>query len=323
MRIPWKPGTLQIIRLFALLILLSFSPVRADEAPHACRLFGIVGTAIPESTAHQMLEGLQLLGDEKNPHGWGIVFFPGDTENCRIMIPTAYRGAGQANGSSDYDYAQKKAMDLPRVLVAHVRKSSSGCTGLPDPHPFVKERQVFAHNGDIDEDILLNLISPDRLLCPPTSPDYIAFSGEDRYIDSELYFISVMQKIGETRDWCSVTSTIHRAVWDLVKELERKNRPRKLNMIYSDGEALWAVRYASEKTDYYTIYFAIAEGEEDWRAVSSTPLAGYKWTLLRNYRMVCLRPGKAPAIYDLTRNPYMAEPERSAPEKEASGAVSR
>jgi predicted glutamine amidotransferase len=307
MKVPGRAVKLKSIVTLVILCLFLICPSRSEEVGHECRFLGIIGTAVPVETTDRMLKGLRLLGNAENPDGWGIGFFPPHTDHCLVKTPGAYRGADAAVSAPDYDYAREMAGVSPRALVAHVRNASSGCDDIADPHPFLKRKMIFAHNGDIDEDILLSLLTPSSLMSPGTSPGYETLRGPDRYVDSELYFILILQKIGGSGDLCGTTRDIRRAVWDLARALARAGRDVKLNMLLTDGQTLWAVRYASEKADYYTVYYCIPGAGAGWRAVCSAPLAGYDWTLLENRCMVRVRPGETPVFFDLTQNPYAAE----------------
>jgi predicted glutamine amidotransferase len=270
---------------------------------------------VPAATTSTLLEDLQALG-WYNDDGWGIAFVPGCYEGCTFLSPTVYRGADEATSSTDFDHAQEIAAGdtgihaplpvLPHpgveAMVAHIRNASSSCEDAPDPHPFIKRKRMFAHNGTVPNDVLLDLIEPAWLYDPSTSPE------TDPPVDSDLYFIYVLQRIGTATNTCVITQRIWRAIWDLEEALETAGVSAKLNMVYSDGTNLWSVRYAEVQATYYTVDYCVPADGQTWRAVASQPTNGCPggWMELPNYRLIFMRPGRTPSITDLLQDPATA-----------------
>jgi predicted glutamine amidotransferase len=287
-------------------VLVSSPELSAAETDHECRFLGTIGSPSPYDWVDPLLDGLQLLtSDEDNPNGWGIAFYPSYTESCQIRIPTVFRGSDPAIDDANYDWAQGLVPPGPKALVAHVRKASSGCVDIPDPHPFVKKKKVFAHNGKIDEDVLLSLIEaiePSWLNLSCIAPNYVSLGGDDQYVDSDLYFTYLLLNVQDTTSVESVTFLLHQAIWNLAASLADNEEPRKLNMVYTDGSTLWAARYASVSESIFTLYYS---ADSLGGAVASEPLGNLEWIELDNYQMIRLRPGEEPVIYDLAQEPYL------------------
>ncbi len=292
--------------LFMILGLVCLPAFSVAETDHECRFLGTIGSPGPDGWVDTLLDGLQLLtNDEDNPNGWGIAFYPSYSESCQIRIPTVLRGSDPAIYDANYDWAQGLVPTAHRALVAHVRKASSGCIDIPDPHPFVKKKKVFAHNGKIKEDVLLSLIEaiePSWLNLSCIAPDYVSPGGGDLYVDSDLYFTYLLLNVQDTTSIESVTFLIHQAIWNLATALDEVEEPQKLNMVYTDGSTLWAARYASVSQDTYTLYYC---ADSLGGAVASETLGNLEWTELDNYEMVRLRQGEPPVVYDLMQEPYL------------------
>ena len=126
------------------------------------------------------------------------------------------------------------ATEASNIFVCHVRKSTEGVVARQNCHPFRLGNWLFAHNGSVArEPLLQELMEHHRL----------PLEGET---DSEVYFHWILQNIEECRG-------------DLVEGIRSSLRIVRdynaLNFILSNGEYLCAYRDASKRHDYYSLYY--------------------------------------------------------------------
>jgi predicted glutamine amidotransferase len=187
-----------------------------------------------------------------NADGWGLGYYlPGDTD-----IVSVYRSDDPAYGDSYYDAAQTVIQNAgAHLVIGHVRKATSGSTGIPDPNPFIWNENgidyCFAHNGTLDP--------PD--LDPPSdnSDDlydmlYYPFNVLQTDVDSEIYFLWVMQNLDEN-DW-NILDGLHAAIQGLSVLEDDWN----MNFVLSDGVDIYAYRNAID------VYHELCFG---WKTESS------------------------------------------------------
>ncbi len=171
--------------------------------------------------------------------------------------------------------------------MGHVRRRSSGISGIPNPHPFVRERGgkwwSFEHNGGASKTTLYNLIG-DEYLYQYDPPSYAPTGWYDPYIvDSDLYMIWVLKNI-ENNGW-DVISGIAVAVTELGARDSGKH-----NFLLSDGEKLWGFKKG------HTLYYK--DSIEGYSSVVSEPPEGTQgsWIAMSDYDLVELSPYSAPVF---------------------------
>lgn len=164
-----------------------------------------------------------------NPHGWGIAWL--DNRGWHL-----YKEAWPL-------YSSHRAKELVskhvcgRIIVSHVRLACSGSVSYGNTHPWLYNGWVFAHNGTIyRRKALLRLIRE----------EYRNFEGDT---DSEAFFHLIIQ---ETEDLGDSVKGILSAVGKIVRHIKYFS---SLNFVASDGEKLYALRYATRRLDYYTLYY--------------------------------------------------------------------
>jgi predicted glutamine amidotransferase len=250
--------------------------VSADSS-HNCRLWAIISNSAPEAiiTSHLITLPNSLKNlSQNNDDGWGIVYyFP-----CKDY-PIVFRNSLPAYLDSSFDSAVVTISQAnPRVAAAHIRRCSSGLCNIPDPHPFVRTKNnrhwLFAHNGTISKNILLNLIRPDYLAANP--PQY---GGNDTasWIDTDLYFIFILQTLED------LNGEIRPALGTAIELLHQAipETGRFLNFYLSDGNTIWG--YCEGNTLFYmhdsleTAYSAVASqypsaSQESWMELSDGQL---------------------------------------------------
>ena len=175
-----------------------------------------------------------------NPDGWSVGYY----DPIGGLDPTVNRGFPRAIDDPNFDIAVTEAANAtPRIVVSHVRNTSSGITPASgDPHPFEREKNgshwLMAHNGTIDKNVLLDLIRDDYFAANP--PQY--GTNQSEWIDSDLYQLFMLQTI-EDFNW-----QVKPAIGYVIKRLREEIGPgtypstEQLNFILTDGTTLWAYR---------------------------------------------------------------------------------
>ena len=220
----------------------------AGTAPHQCRFWALVGADYPSDLILDHLrdgsiENLRHLGSG-NPDGWGFVSYPSPPDGAPLYLPLARRGGPPADDPYDPDYVRAvEELDRvrPRAVLGHVRRATSGHTGIPDPHPFTRRQWSFAHNGGLDAAALRRLLG-DYLLTHPL--DYDEGIGNTGPIDSELYFAFLL-KFAEEHPELRFAEALRQGVQALVRDDEVTGGYPKLNFVLSDGGTLYALHYYS------------------------------------------------------------------------------
>lgn len=206
----------------------------------ACRFWGLIGGRYPRNLIDDHLRSgsvanLKALGGV-NRDGWGFGFYLRRSKQLQLSGPFCWRGGTPANHPTDPDY-DRAVDDLsrmrPRALLGHVRAGTSGHWGIPNPHPFEHEGLLFAHNGVISEEMLVDLLMEgDPRYLNTNPPDYV-----NGYIDSELYFLTILKAIhrvpGRTRA---------EGIIEAVRAIEEVSPGVRLNFVMTAGDTLYALR---------------------------------------------------------------------------------
>lgn len=123
------------------------------------------------------------------------------------------------------------------LFLAHVRAATSGATSRANCHPFVHGVWSFMHNGQIG--------AWDRLRRPLEAllPDPL-FSVREGSTDSELLFLLMLAE-GLDRDPFGAASRAVARVLELA-QARGIDPALKLTAAFSDGDTLWALRWASD-----------------------------------------------------------------------------
>ena len=285
----------------AVVVLTGLFLLLLPRAGNACRLYGIIGSALPADllqtqliTAPNSLEALS----HSQLDGWGVAYYPqyGDE-------PVIERGATRAFNDPDYDAAVAEIdASLPQITVVHIRTCSSGCCShgtdtIPDPHPFYREKNgkiwTFVHNGGVDKTRMTGLLGDYLVANPPNGSDLPACDPSDpkMVVDSELYFLFVLKMI-EENGWNAV-----RGISAAITAMVTAGETGAINFILSDGETIWAFRRGSSA---YTLYYRNGSmGTPDrYAAVASqypTATQG-SWVMITDYQLVVLTRNAAPAV---------------------------
>ncbi|MFK4825244.1 class II glutamine amidotransferase [Paenochrobactrum sp. BZR 588] len=165
-----------------------------------------------------------------NGDGFGVAWYGNRIE------PGLYRDILPA--WSDQNLKSISRQIRSRLFLAHVRASTGGLTNRSNCHPFVSGRWSFMHNGQIG-----NFDHLRRRLEAHLSDD--VYKLKHGTTDSELIFL-LMQEYGLDRHpMIALQTTVNL----IVEEAQKADVPPflRLTAAFSDGNQLYAVRYATDK----------------------------------------------------------------------------
>ncbi|MCX7995688.1 MAG: class II glutamine amidotransferase [candidate division WOR-3 bacterium] len=288
----------ECFRSFLFFILFILFCTKKFENNHECRFWGIVfseKTPAIASVITTHLDSLCKLG-LLNPDGWGMGYFvPSQTDT---LLPVIRRGEPAAVGDPRFSWNTLELLrNVQNSAVAHVRRGSSGLSGIPNPHPFRRKcinrrfDMLFAHNGTINVNILLELItSINPVYLEHNPPDYNPY-----YIDSDLYAILLAAVIDEYPD-LTIEECINIAVAKLDSALGSGSV--QLNFVMSDGYTLWALNFTKEEPKALTVHYYPDSTLSDFWVIASQPLdtMSSEWVEIPNRTLVRLRP-REPVLF--------------------------
>ncbi len=210
-----------------------------------CRLFGLVANkevdiffSFKESDTPFTNHG------KSNPDGWGIGYY--GKQGLKVFK--------EPINIQNSDEVSKIVEEVKaNIIIAHVRKATTGDKTIENTHPFSHENWVFAHNGTVYEKLEEKL-----------DPEYKKnIQGQT---DSEVLFYRVLQNINDEGD---PIKGIKKAVSD-IKEAS------SLNFILSDGKSLFVLRKALKNLNYYSLYYL----KRDPKNIASTTFKSNETKLL-------------------------------------------
>lgn len=145
-----------------------------------------------------------------------------------------------------------------KLFLAHVRASTGTATSRNNCHPFVQGNWSFMHNGQVggferfrkDADMLI----PSAL-----------YPHRKGATDSEALFL-VACGLGLARDPKAAMEEAV-ATFQALSQREGSTPHMRMSAAYSDGETLYAVRYASD-TRAPSLYYQWNEAAQGWALVS-------------------------------------------------------
>lgn len=239
-----------------------------------CRIAAYQGPAIPLENIivrprHSLLTQSQHASEAKlavNGDGFGISWYGAD------KTPGLYRDVLPA-------WADSNLIDLCRMVqshlfIGHVRASTVGETSRQNCHPFVHKNWSFCHNGQVPHfDAVkrrLEAALPDDL--------YAVRRGNT---DSEMLFLTLLAN--------GLATDPERAMSKTIADFGKGPQTVKITTVFSDGEALYGFRYASNG-DAPTLYMS-GTLDNGGRAMASEPLDGLSesWTSIPEQTLCILR----------------------------------
>lgn len=185
-----------------------------------CELFALSSSR--PTDVRFSLEAFARHGGLEGPHkdGWGIAYY--DEGDVRLIKePHAAADSACVRFIQDHPFRAN-------LVVSHVRRATRGTPALRNCQPFVRElggrMHVFAHNGDLDPDVLAAVAPPGRFR--PV--------GET---DSERAFCALLAMLEP--GWAAGVPPLE---WRLAAVARFAAALRPLgpaNYLYTDGDALF------------------------------------------------------------------------------------
>lgn len=232
-----------------------------------CRIAAYTGPAIPLENIivrpkHSLLTQSQHATEAKlavNGDGFGISWYGED------HAPGLYRDVLPA--WADGNLTNLCRMVRSHRFIAHIRASTVGETSRANCHPFTYKNWSFCHNGQIPHFARIKRQMTAAL------PDHL-FDQRRGTTDSEMIFLTLLAHGLEIDPMAAIRATLA----DIGPANE--SGAVKLTCVFSDGQALYALRYASSE-DAPTLYVS-GVLDNGGRAVASEPLCGVadRWTAL-------------------------------------------
>ena len=272
----------------------------AAGCDHACRFWGMIG--VPANSAEvidQLVAGTHSLESlaASNPDGWGVAYRSPLLAAAGLARPVVLRGGPQANHPHDDRFAaavsEFLALEAPQAL-AHIRNATTGHTGAPDPHPFVRDDFLFMHNGTVLSGELLELLTVD-------DPDYLSTHPTDftdPYVDSELYALLVekLRSAGVVvRDGRRSFATVDAIAEAALRIHLAQGVATAANCLAAVPDTLFAVRFDENGADRYRVRYKKIPGA--W-VVASEPVGSDTtgWLSLPPMSMAAFTATEAPVI---------------------------
>lgn len=226
--------------------------------PAMCRLAAWSGARVAlediiVKPSHSLIEQSQHATEAKlavNGDGFGFAWYDesGQLGLYREVLPAW----------TDGNLLSLASMIRSTVFVAHVRASTYGQVSRSNCHPFKSGRWCFAHNGQIADFGLCRR----QLEASLSDARYAERTGNT---DSELLFLLLLDN-GLERDARNACA----AVIEQVKSASRESvKPTRIAAVFSDGEALYALRYSTDAHSPSLYYRVQAHGD---LVIASEPL---------------------------------------------------
>jgi predicted glutamine amidotransferase len=203
-----------------------------------CRMMAIIGdSSIKKSDLLLKFRCLSACGKVRtgaqpgHEDGWGILSYRNNSPEY------LGRSTEPAWKNGEYRLDCEKITNTDRIVLAHLRKTSSGAVSLENTQPLVSGKWSFGHNGTV------------------YSPNFNTGSVQS---DSRVVLDKLARAIEESES--SIEQAIAKNVGlireEILREPDRKGRTySSLTFMLSDGESLYVLRDFTEEEDYYTMYY--------------------------------------------------------------------
>jgi predicted glutamine amidotransferase len=178
-----------------------------------CRLLGIIANK-PVDVKFSMGYFRDLAEDNRD--GWGIGWYEDDKAHL-------HKEKISAMESENFEPQSQKVSS--RIVISHVRCMTRGEPSKENSHPFKHREWLFAHNGTVNREHLINLLNEEHRN---------ALEGET---DSEVYFHYILQCIEKNSDPVV-------GIQEALKEIRPLNKG-ELNFLLSNGKELYAFRWGN------------------------------------------------------------------------------
>ena len=219
-----------------------------------------------------------------NANGWSAIQYGLNNLNSennvyRSLLPAHQDSLNYWNTMESIFYDSSE-----NISIAHLRSATSGANSIPNPHPWIFERDStysFVHNGGASKDLLYDLITEngsneDWLIQNPPQTygngDWKT-DGWSSVVDSELIMLLIMKNIVHYE---SVTKGLKSA---LTMMLDSGIHPFMLNFIFSDSNSLFIYGGNSglkilEADEYFSVMTSPPYDNQNqvWDPISSNEL---------------------------------------------------
>jgi len=211
-----------------------------------CRWMAYSGNPIPLETLlfkaeHNLIDqsmSSRSADTPTNGDGFGVGWYG------PRRIPGLFRSLRPA--WNDFNLRDLAAQIDSHLFLAHVRATSLATVQETNCHPFRHGRWLFVHNGEILE---MEKLHRDLLL----AVDAALFGQIMGSTDSELMFYLALT-LGLEQDPLGALARMAGLV-ERTGRAHGVNQPLWMTLGVSDGESIWAVRYASDG-DAPTLYYS-------------------------------------------------------------------
>jgi glutamine amidotransferase len=187
-------------------------------------------TAPAHSLIEQSMRALESTAST-NGDGFGLGWYGAHQE------PGLYREVRPAWSDENLRHLCKHIQS--HLFFAHVRASTGTATTRPNCHPFAHGRWMFMHNGQIGDWSLI------RRKVEALIPDYY-YRSRVGTTDSEAVFLAILGA-GAEADPIGATLRTLATITELVRASGTRE-PLRFTSALTDGEALYAFRYASNES---------------------------------------------------------------------------
>lgn len=217
---------------------------------------------------------------ETNGDGFGIGWY-GEKER-----PGLYREVHPA--WSDENLMSICAQVRSHLFFAHVRAATGTATSRANCHPFAVGRYMFMHNGQIGGYRAIRR----RIESFIPDPLYNARVGTT---DTEALFLMALAHDLESDPVQAMEDTLTQ----VMVEMDRAaiGAPLRLTAALTDGETIWAYRWASDHTPASLYYQQSREGT----IVVSEPIDDHRedWMPVPSGKVLVARHGEKPTLREL------------------------
>lgn len=249
-----------------------------------CRILAISGKIDHQKSA-LILEKFQRLAEfgkvpgasKGHKDGWGIVAY---AKGKPFLYARNYKDAFKdPKYSAAVEGLKDKKFD---IIVCHLRKASVGSKNTNNSHPFVCGSFSFCQNGTVLDSKKIPLTAKFKKIVKGSS-------------DSEKLFAYVLQRLNEKKK--TDTKTIGKAINESVEYIRKNFDYTAMNIVFSDGKRIWALREVNEKNDFvkkYKLmnYYSLSIGKGDGYSVicsEKLPLKNVQWKAIANHELVRIK----------------------------------
>ena len=225
-----------------------------------CRWIAYRGRSVPlaryvtepeHSLVRQSIGAKEALGATQGD-GFGLGWYD------RQLEPGLYREVRPA--WSDENLRHLCRHISAHLFFAHVRAATSTPTTRPNCHPFIHGRFMFMHNGGLGDWDLI------RRKVEALIPDAY-YRSRIGTTDSEAAFLAILGEGAEHDPLGALMRTVA-SIAGMIRASGAPNAFRFTSAL-TDGESLYAVRYAMPREAANTLYFREDEGD---LVIASEPL---------------------------------------------------